>query len=96
MLTHCFLNVVLYISLSYSRFELNPTNVVLSLGDCVVYKNASFQLGGAAEKAIKKHLQEADMKKHAASGRTDLPFPPHLRNVRVGGNFLLQVTLPFS
>ncbi len=94
MLVHCFLNVVLSVCrrLSHSRFELNPTNVVLSLGDCVVYENGSFQLGGAVEKAIKKHLQEADMAKHAPSGRTDLLFPPHFGNVHVGGSFLVQIT----
>ncbi len=77
------------LSLPYSRFELDPTNVVLSLGDCVVYGNGSFQLGGTVEKAVKKHLQDTDMVKRTVSSTTHLPFPPHLRNVRVGGKFPL-------
>ncbi len=80
-------------SLSYpSRFELDPTNVILSLGDCVVYENGSFQLSGVVEKAVKNHLQETDMAKRTVSGTTDLPFPPHFRNVQVGGNVFQQTT----
>ncbi len=77
----------LSLSLSYpSRFELDSTNVILSIGDSVVYENGSFQLNGAMETAIKKHLQEMDMAKRTVSGTTSLPFPPHFHNVQVGGN----------